>query len=523
MTSNSNYKRATPVKGSPLKSPRKDPIVDDQVIQEFCTIIENTPSDEWLKRSSALEALVNSIPPDPAAHSSQWFNSAKTLRYLALPVSSLLKDARSTVIKRTCESMTLLFAKCGGEARYLLKDLMITIIGVHAQTVQVIRTYVQAMVIDALQKVPCKAAMPLWLEKLKTDKRKTVREACALYLTTGLECWQDDPTYLSHDIWMQVGTLLIRTLRDPSPSVRDIVKQGLEMIRSSQPEIWQKLVHDPDCPAARDAKLQKYLLNLGSEIELTDDVSVASIRSMASNASKGSSRATPSNASTTQNQQQHKAKRGGLGPPMRVTPLPFVAVIESPPGKSANRQSPSQRPLSPKSMFPNGTYLPPRSRDFTFEDEGPFIAGVEALKKKAKRRSRRSSLMQERWRTSITLESKSPNSSVRKSNTSLVDVEVTVPVTYQGTADSRPNEHLSLAITLLEAHREHVDKIMETLRLEMDTLKEFEELLMSQDPSKPSEEDVLDYFESVGLCLDQRTASGNELQIAMDRISQGAD
>jgi len=64
---------------------------------------------------------------------------------------------------------------------------------------------------------------------------------------------------------------------------------------------------------------------------------------------------------------------------------------------------------------------------------------------------------------------------------------------------------------------------METLRLEMDTLKEFEELLMSQDPSKPSEEDVLDYFESVGLCLDQRTASGNELQIAMDRISQGAD
>jgi len=259
--SSSQFRRISPTKASPLKSPRKEQPVDDQQIQDFCATIEATPSDEWLKRTGALQSLVSSIPR-VADGSPQWYSSAKTLRHLAFPISSLLKDARSTVVKRTCESTSLLFDKCGMESRYLLKDLMVTIIGVHAQTVQVIRTYVQAMVMEALTKVPCKAAMPLWLEKLKTDKRKTVREACALYLVTGLAAWQHDPSYLSTDIWMQVGTLLIRTLRDPSPAVRETVKSGLNTIRSSQPEIWEKLVQDPQGPAAEDSKVQRYLLNM---------------------------------------------------------------------------------------------------------------------------------------------------------------------------------------------------------------------------------------------------------------------
>jgi hypothetical protein len=89
--------------------------------------------------------------------------------------------------------------------------------------------------------------------------------------------------------------------------------------------------------------------------------------------------------------------------------------------------------------------------------------------------------------------------------------------------DSAPAEQLQIAQQLLEAHRTHVDKIMETLRMEMDALKEFEQLVIDESkPTRPTEEDVLDYFESVGLCLDQRTASGKELQREMDRISKGA-
>ena len=505
--------------------------MDDQVIQDFCSVIENTPSEEWLKRSNALQSLVSSIPPDTSAHSSQWFNSAKTLRHLAFPVSNLLKDARSTVVKRTCESMTLLFKKCGVDARYLLKDLMVTIIGVHAQTVQVIRTYVQAMVLESLPIVPCKAAMPLWLDKLKTDKRKTVREACALYLTKGLETWQEDPAYMSNDIWMQVGTLLIRTLRDPSPTVREIVKQGLDTIRTTQPEIWEHLVQDPQGPAAQDTKLQRYLLKLGVDTDTTDDTSVVSSRSMASNVSRGSSRAAPSNFGNNGQPHQSKSHRGVLGPPVRVTSVPFVpfvATTESPSRKSLGSRSPSHLPRarSPKNIIESGAYARPRSQEIiSFENQGPFIAGVEELKKKAKRRSRRSSAMQERWRALGSLGTRSTSSLLEEANSLLdrIDSDVRVPSSYNGTVGLLAFEHLNLAQTLLDAHREHMDKIMETLRLEMDTMKEFEELLMSKDTSTPSEEQVLDYFESVGLCLDQRTESGKELQIAMDQISQGAD
>jgi len=63
---------------------------------------------------------------------------------------------------------------------------------------------------------------------------------------------------------------------------------------------------------------------------------------------------------------------------------------------------------------------------------------------------------------------------------------------------------------------------MDTMRMEMDALKEFEQLLMDESkPTWPTEEGVLDNIESVGLCLDQRTAGSEELQHEMDCISKG--
>jgi hypothetical protein len=55
---------------------------------------------------------------------------------------------------------------------------------------------------------------------------------------------------------------------------------------------------------------------------------------------------------------------------------------------------------------------------------------------------------------------------------------------------------------------------MDTLRMEMDGLKEFDQLVIDESkPTQPTEEEVLDYFESgVGLCLDQQTAGGKEAQ-----------
>lgn len=80
-------------------------------------------------------------------------------------------------------------------------------------------------------------------------------------------------------------------------------------------------------------------------------------------------------------------------------------------------------------------------------------------------------------------------------------------------------EHMVIAIRLLRAHKAHVDQIMETLKIEMDVLRDFDRLL--EEPGRPTDEEVLDYFESVGLCLEQRVQAGAGLQREMDCISRG--
>jgi hypothetical protein len=157
-----------------------------------------TPTDQWNKRTNAFSALVSLIP-DTVEGDEEWFSNAKTLRHLASPLSSLLKDSRSTVVKRTCENCTVMFQRCGPIARYLMKDIMPAVMAVHAQTVQVIRTYVQTMISDALVHVPGRWPMPIWFEKLKTEKVEDgPRSVCHLSLIA-IENWD-----LTRDIRIQV-------------------------------------------------------------------------------------------------------------------------------------------------------------------------------------------------------------------------------------------------------------------------------------------------------------------------------
>jgi hypothetical protein len=446
-------------------------------------VIETTPAEQWTERTDALETLVSYIPEAGSLleHEPYWFNSPKTLRHLAIPLSSLLTDARSTVVKRTCESCTKLFDRCGKDARYLLKDIMPAIISVHAQTVHVIRNYVQNMVADALTKVPCKAAMPIWLDRLKNDKSRTVREACAVYLALSLQSWKDEEGYLTNEIWNQVGTSMIRSLRDPSPSVRDYVKECLEIFRAAHPELWETLIGDPGGPASNDPKLRRFLLRMGDEGVGQDDLSVASRGSVASLASNRSSR------HRRPDQVPQRKPRSGLGPPMRITT-----------GARFSPQRERTRSSSPESL--NGRLHVAASFDAI--EESPFVAGVTELKKQAsERRGRRSSIMKDRWsRTSL-------------GDKSEEDIE--------SEAGKPPEpEHLVIAKKLLSAHKKAVDSTMEILRLEMDTLEDFERNVKSRDPNKPSEEDVLTYFEALGMCLDKRSEVAKELQSAMDSCAE---
>jgi hypothetical protein len=541
---------------TPLKSPPKSVHIEDGPVLSFVETIEHTKPEQWQKRTMALQQLISGIPNEISGTDTMWYNSPKFLRHLALPLGELLKDPRSSVVKRTADSCTALFSKCGADARYLLKDLMPTILAVHAQTVQVIRNSVLEMMVESLPLVPCKSVMPLLLERLKSDKSRTVREACAVYLALALESWTEEG-YLTDDIWFQVGTSLIRALRDASPSVRNEAKRGVEYTRVTKPAVWHRLIHDPEGPAAAEPKLKRMLLRMSND-ESVDSLSVASRGSYASSHHGGrqmfpprhhphpvSSRPVPSAVVFPDD----APKKSGLGPPIRISTVPYGT--ESPRHFTTQKSrykvgSPVRRLASPETNTRErvdsdllksdlsgirndlsnleirttettttvDTAAEDESPRMVLEQEGPFIASVKELKEQAMgRRSRRSSILQERFRMS---------SSIASSSNLLDDDPPEISADTNGeTRHTISPEHVRIAQQLLEAHRSHIDKIMETLRMEMDALKEFEILLVDETrPSRPTEDDVLDYFESVGLCLDQRTSSGKELQREMDRISK---
>jgi hypothetical protein len=176
-------------------------------------------------------------------------------------------------------------------------------------------------------------------------------------------------------------------------------------------------------------------------------------------------------------------------------------------------------------------------------DQGPFIASMNELKQHAsKRRSRRSLSMQQRWSSQnamamndsanfgspvATIPHNAPADAVSSLGGSMTVLDdATAPkhasaaaaAAMPSSAPALP-EHYIIAEQLLRVHKTHVDQIMETLKIEMDTLRDFEQSLEQE--QAPTPDQVLDYFESVGLCLDQRTTAGNILQREMDRISKG--
>jgi hypothetical protein len=183
----------TPSRGGGGTPGRKAHIPEGPVAS-FTNLILETPSDQWQQRIQALRKLVDSIP-DGARYGSAaaWYNTPPLLRHLAIAIGDLLKDPRSTVVKRACESLTRLFLKCQSDARYLFKDLMPVILSVHAQTVQVIRNAVQEMVVDSIPEVPCKMVMPLWMEasrwtragRSETRARSTWARPCGIGPPTG--------------------------------------------------------------------------------------------------------------------------------------------------------------------------------------------------------------------------------------------------------------------------------------------------------------------------------------------------
>jgi hypothetical protein len=463
---------------------------------------------------------------------------------------------------------------------------------------------------------------PIWLDRLKHDKSRTVREACSLYLSASMTEWgapSDDDFdssnngYLSREIYLQVGTILVKSLRDPSPNVRQNCKLGLQVVSTQQDDVIEELANDSSL--TRDVRVQKLLIRLQEGEDVGDDnISVASrmSRGGASIASApvrrgggyGGSSVSSYRRSRHNNYQHHRTPNSRFrnnnraipmspssNTPHRIPTTIGVASIDVaspplPPSSSSSYLGPPRRVLngtsSSTSRTTNTVTVPPSTpspvsflspkqgydlnnnsiidasdlgnKSFDSNDtDTPLkpMANAEELRQVAKKRTemncRRSSLLHDRL---IRSASKKLLSSSQTTNCEVADTtrdginnsnkdniatnikSVTNAMNEFGLRDDPtvngkyPSEdetpiHTRIAIELLEAHKQHVDDLMQILKVEMEMLRNFEEIVLEENLQKPTEEEVLEYFESVGLCLDQRKKAGKFVQKKMDRISQG--
>ena len=282
--------------------------VDDRPVAEFIDAISALSADSWQARTLALETLVNHVPASdteegilsaalvvgngisgysPPDGMVPFYLSPTTLRRLASPIGNVLTDPRSSVVKHACHHLVLLVERTAAapsispsdssrtaprpdRARHLLRDLLPTILTLHAQTVNVIRGYTTTMMLTVLSLCRFKSGLPTLLDALRKNKSRDVREACARYLRAVLEAWSgttaqnavgERTAYLAQDVVTHIGNALAKALMDPSQCVRMEARTGFETFRTYYPEPWHAIVHRDGGPLSKDIRLKKSIIN----------------------------------------------------------------------------------------------------------------------------------------------------------------------------------------------------------------------------------------------------------------------
>ena len=278
---NSSSNTAPPRRGLRLHDEQGN-MIDDEPVQSFISNLSTISApDEWRERMECLQELVESIPSADILPSvggvTPWYRSPLTLRRLHVPLSALLADARSVVAKQVTKNVAELVESCsrvascegsnsvGDPCRYLLKDLLPAVIALHGQTVSIIKGYAKAMMERIIIACRFKSGLPVLLEKLRKDKSKDVREACVNYISLVITHWSGTQTggkksYLTLDICNHLGNGLARAMSDPSQVVRKESRIAFEVYRQKYPKLWSEIVHRPDGPVSKDARLKKGIL-----------------------------------------------------------------------------------------------------------------------------------------------------------------------------------------------------------------------------------------------------------------------
>jgi hypothetical protein len=472
-------------------------MIDDEVIDTFISALDALEKDEWRAQTLAFETLVESLPKPGSTSKSvsgimPWYKSYTALRRLSKPISSVLLNPRSTVVKHCTQHFVFLVQRIrdlnppkADMCKYLLKDLLTPILSMHAQTVKVIRNYAIDMMTILIPLCRFKSGLPVLLEKLRKDKSSEVREGCVKYLNMIVKYWSregdespEETPYLTDNICNHIGNGLARAMMDPTQSVRSEARSAFEHFRCHYPELWNAIVQKPDGIFSKDNRLKKSIMNVAMKAdaegrsvgenpsyESGDDYDVRTLGSVGSRGSMNSWNSTNSFIS------KGSSKLG------------FRASVRS----SSNTRPRAGTKSAPKRTTSSGPRPPKKS---------PFGNAASPVPKSPNRAR--------------------PNAIAKP-----------LAAHNGSTAGNTPSENYMVANQLLASHKIYIDDLMESLRGEMNTVRDFETLLVKSqnNPNEigtygPSEDDVLKYYEAVYAYLDKGGEDSIKLRKEMERIGR---
>ena len=493
-------------------------MIDDEGIDTFISSLDALAKDEWRARTLTFETLIESLPepgsvPRQANGIMPWYKSYTALRRLANPINTLFLNPRSTVVKHTTQHFAFFVQRIkdlnppkADMCKYLLKDLLVPIIAMHAQTVNVIRTYAHDMMAIIIPLCRFKSGLPVLLERLRKDKSHEVRQECVFYLSLICKHWSpsgdetpEDHPYLTSNICTHIGNGLARALTDPAQKVRSESRTAFERFRRHYPELWNEIVQKPDGILSKDLRLKKSIINAAmqadaegknvDEVPAYEEGEDYDSRSLGSRGSRGSLNSWNSTSS-------------------------FMSKHSKPGFRATQRSNSNTRPGAGTrgSRNTSGT-LPPTSNK-----RAPF----GNVPSSPDRGSNRGTAVKSASRKTHTLKTAAPASPPPSAKEAPIDIDAP-----NSSLSKKPNENYQVANQLLAAHKLYIDDLMESLRGEMNTVRDFETLLVkSQRYPKddgaygPSEDDVLKYYEAVYSYLDKGGENSIKLRKEMERISK---
>lgn len=519
-------------------------------------------------------------------------------------MSELLLDARSTVAKHTCQHLAFLVRRIkalnpvnSDTCKYLLKDLLPTVLALHAQTAKVIRGYAAEMMTIIIPLCRFKSGLPVMLERLRKDKSRDVREACVKYLRLVVRHWAKDvespsssgetedsaiskpqgQDYLTPSICLHIGNGLARALMDPSQPVRMEARNAFEIFRYKYPDIWNQIVQKRDGILSKDKRLKKSIINaaMKADAEGRSDISNNyyptydegedyDVNSIHSNGSRTSWHSRDSFASKASGLNSSKSRRSGSRQRQRSTTGLSGPPKRNPVGGSSNGASKKIPPSSrngrnsahstmgkskamPKKISNdennNNNYSSPHSKqhhsnhnnlltnDNQLSPPPSTVSEVAIHQAPLPEPPLMDDIDAEHW------ESRNPSSALGNdiiASTSSVSENSSLQHSGSGGGASgsiggpRPNENYTVANQLLSAHKSYIDELMESLRTEMNTVRDFEASLLQSKSNMssngesygPTEDEVLKYYETVYGFLEKGTENGTKLREAMEKVSR---